>query len=162
MYNETLGKLHFWLFLIGFHLTFDFMHIPGILGMPRRIYTYEPGRGWDIWNLIVTIGVFFQAAGVLVFVGNLLWSYFRGELAGSDPWDAWTLEWSTTSPPPVYNFATIPGGQEPPSAVGPQASGRSRLAVRVRRADEHTVRTHAPGRYPMGASRRAAWWGCIA
>ena len=78
MYNETLGKLHFWLFLIGFHLTFDFMHIPGILGMPRRIYTYEPGRGWDIWNLIVTIGVFFQAAGVLVFVGNLLWSYFRG------------------------------------------------------------------------------------
>ena len=108
MYNETLGKLHFWLFLIGFHLTFDFMHIPGLLGMPRRIYTYEPGRGWDIWNLIVTIGVFFQAAGVLVFVCNLLWSYFRGEAAGSDPWDAWTLEWSTTSPPPAYNFATIP------------------------------------------------------
>ena len=79
MYNETLGKLHFWLFLIGFHLTFDFMHIPGILGMPRRIYTYEPGRGWDIWNLIVTIGVFFQAAGMLVFVGNLLWSYLRGQ-----------------------------------------------------------------------------------
>ena len=66
MYSETLGKLHFWLFVIGFHLTFDFMHIPGILGMPRRIYTYEPGRGWDIWNLIVTIGVFFQAAGLLV------------------------------------------------------------------------------------------------
>src|SRR6204780_80886 len=57
MYDEALGKLHFWLFVIGFHLTFDFMHVPGILGMPRRIYTYEPGRGWDIWNLIVTIGV---------------------------------------------------------------------------------------------------------
>src|SRR6266478_262440 len=108
MYSETLGKLHFWLFLIGFHLTFDFMHIPGLLGMPRRIYTYEPGRGWDTWNLIVTIGVFFQAAGILVFVGNLLWSYFRGETAGSDPWDGWTLEWSTSSPPPTYNFATIP------------------------------------------------------
>src|SRR5713101_3680188 len=108
MCNETLGKLHFWLFFIGFHLTFDFMHIPGILGMPRRIYTYEPGRGWDIWNLIVTIGVFFQAAGMLVFIGNLLWSYLRGRLAGSDPWDAWTLEWSTTSPPPPYNFAAIP------------------------------------------------------
>src|ERR1700678_1933039 len=108
MYNETLGKLHFWLFIIGFHLTFDFMHIPGILGMPRRIYTYEPGRGWDIWNLVVTIGVFFQAAGVLVFIGNLLWSYWRGKVAGSDPWDAWTLEWSTPSPPPTYNFATIP------------------------------------------------------
>ena len=72
MYSETLGKLHFWLFVIGFHLTFDFMHIPGILGMPRRIYTYEPGRGWDTWNLIVTIGVFFQAAGILVFLGNLI------------------------------------------------------------------------------------------
>jgi cytochrome c oxidase subunit 1 len=108
MYNETLGKLHFWLFLIGFHLTFDFMHIPGLLGMPRRIYTYEPGRGWDTLNLIVTIGVFFQAAGILVFVINLLWSYFHGETAGSDPWDAWTLEWSTSSPPPAYNFASIP------------------------------------------------------
>jgi cytochrome c oxidase subunit 1 len=108
MCNETLGKLHFWLFFIGFHLTFDFMHIPGILGMPRRIYTYEPGRGWDIWNLIVSVGVVFQAAGVLVFVLNLIWSYFRGKIAGNDPWDAWTLEWSTSSPPAEYNFAVIP------------------------------------------------------
>jgi len=108
MYNETLGKLHFWLFFIGFHLTFDFMHIPGLLGMPRRIYTYEPGRGWDIWNLICTIGVFFQIAGTSVFVGNLLWSYFKGKAAGNDPWDAWTLEWSTSSPPVEYNFAEIP------------------------------------------------------
>jgi cytochrome c oxidase subunit 1 len=108
MCNETLGKLHFWLFLIGFHLTFDLMHIPGLLGMPRRIYTYEPGRGWDIWNLIVTIGVFFQALGTVVFVANLLWSHFRGPAAGGDPWDAWTLEWSTPSPPPAYNFASIP------------------------------------------------------
>jgi len=108
MYIEPLGRLHFWLFFIGFHLTFDFMHIPGLLGMPRRIYTYEPGRGWDTWNVIVTVGVFFQAAGILVFLGNLLWSYFRGKAAGSDPWDAWTLEWSTNSPPPAYNFHTIP------------------------------------------------------
>jgi cytochrome c oxidase subunit I len=107
-YNETLGKLHFWLFFIGFHLTFDFMHIPGILGMPRRIYTYEPGRGWDIWNLIVTIGVFFQGIAVLIFIGNLLYSMFEGKLAGNDPWDAWTLEWSVPSPPPEYNFARIP------------------------------------------------------
>ena len=108
MYNEALGKLHFWLFAIGFHLTFDFMHIPGLLGMPRRIYTYEPGRGWDTFNLIVTVGVFFQAAGTLVFLGNLLWSKWRGRAAGSDPWDAWTLEWSTASPPPAYNFAVLP------------------------------------------------------
>jgi cytochrome c oxidase subunit 1 len=107
-YNETLGKVHFWLFVIGFHLTFDFMHIPGLLGMPRRIYTYEPGRGWEIWNLIVTIGVFFQIAGTLVFVGNLLYSMFKGRPAGNDPWDAWTLEWSASSPPPEYNFASIP------------------------------------------------------
>ncbi|HEY6290218.1 MAG TPA: cytochrome c oxidase subunit I [Terriglobia bacterium] len=108
MLDETLGKWHFWLFLIGFHLTFDFMHVPGLLGMPRRIYTYEPGRGWDIWNLICTIGVFFQIAGVLVFVFNMIRSYYRGTPAGSDPWDAWTLEWSTSSPPPAYNFAKVP------------------------------------------------------
>ena len=108
MYSETLAKVHFWLFVIGFHLTFDFMHVPGLLGMPRRIYTYEPGRGWDTWNFIVTIGVFFQAAGVLAFLANMIRSYFRGRRAGSDPWDAWTLEWSTTSPPPEYNYASIP------------------------------------------------------
>ncbi len=108
MYSETLAKVHFWLFVIGFHLTFDFMHVPGLLGMPRRIYTYEPGRGWEAWNFVITVGVFFQAAGILAFVVNLVRSYFRGGPAGSDPWDAWTLEWSTTSPPPEYNYASIP------------------------------------------------------
>jgi cytochrome c oxidase subunit I len=108
MWNETLGKWHFWLFLIGFHLTFDFMHIPGVLGMPRRIYTYEPGRGWEIWNLIVSLGVIVQIVGILFWVVNFVWSYFKGKPAGNDPWDAWTLEWSTTSPPPEYNFSKIP------------------------------------------------------
>src|SRR5271168_1519356 len=108
MMSETLGKWHFWLFIIGFHFTFDFMHVPGLLGMPRRIYTYEAGRGWERWNLVVGIGAFVQAVGVLVFVFNLLWSLRRGEPAGSDPWDAWTLEWSTSSPPPDYNFAATP------------------------------------------------------
>jgi len=108
MLDETLGKWHFWLFLIGFHLCFDFMHIPGLLGMPRRIYTYEPGLGWESWNMIVTIGAFFQSVAVLCFVFNLVKSYFRGRPAGNDPWDAWTLEWSTSSPPPAYNFEVIP------------------------------------------------------
>src|ERR1700687_788233 len=94
MYDETLAKWHFWIFLIGFHLTFDFMHVPGILGMPRRIYTYEAGRGWEIWNLIVSIGTIFQAAGVLVFTYNMVRSYKHGKEAGHDPWDAWTLEWT--------------------------------------------------------------------
>jgi cytochrome c oxidase subunit 1 len=106
--SERLGKWHFWLFLIGFHLTFDTMHIPGILGMPRRIYTYEAGRGWDGLNLVCTAGVAIQALGVLCFVANVLLSLSKGQRAGNDPWDAWTLEWSTTSPPPEYNFAEIP------------------------------------------------------
>jgi cytochrome c oxidase subunit I len=108
MLSERLGKLHFWLFVIGFHLTFDLMHIPGLLGMPRRIYTYEPGRGWDTWNLLVTIGAFVQTIATIVFVANLIISYFKGRDAGNDPWDAWTLEWSVSSPPPAYNFAAIP------------------------------------------------------
>ena len=108
MYNDTLGRWHFWLFLIGFHLTFDLMHLPGLLGMPRRIYTYEPGRGWDTLNLLVTIGTFIQAIAILLFVANLVTSYFKGDKASNDPWDAWTLEWSTSSPPPAYNFASIP------------------------------------------------------
>ena len=108
MMSETLGRWHFWLFVIGFHMTFDFMHVPGLLGMPRRIYTYEAGRGWDSWNMIVSIGAIFQAVATLVFVYNLVISHFRGKPAGHDPWDAWTLEWSTTSPPPDYNFAVLP------------------------------------------------------
>ncbi len=106
--SERLGKWHFWLFVVGFHMTFDTMHVPGILGMPRRIYTYEAGRGWEMWNLICTVGVAFQALGALIFILNVLLSLRKGRPAGNDPWDAWTLEWATTSPPPEYNFAEIP------------------------------------------------------
>src|SRR5260370_12108512 len=108
MVSESVGKLHFWLFLIGFHLTFDLMHIPGMLGMPRRIYTYEPRPGWGILNLLVTIGAFIQGIAVLVFAWNLVFSYFKGQKAGNDPWNPCTLECSLSSPPPPYNFASIP------------------------------------------------------
>jgi cytochrome c oxidase subunit 1 len=108
MLSERLGKWHFWLLLIGFHITFDFMHIPGVLGMPRQIYTYEPDRGWTTLNQIVTFGAFIQAIAILLFVYNLVHSYFRGKIAGPDPWDAWTLEWATDSPPAPYNFAVEP------------------------------------------------------
>src|SRR5579872_2891848 len=108
MLSERMGRWHFWLFLIGFHLTFDVMHVPGILGMPRRIYTYEPSRGWDTLNFIISVGAFIQALAILVFVANLIVSYFKGDKAGNDPWDAWTLEWSIGSPPPAYNFAAVP------------------------------------------------------
>jgi cytochrome c oxidase subunit 1 len=108
MISTRLGKWHFWLFLIGFHLTFDLMHVPGLLGMPRRIYTYEAGRGWGTLNLLIGIGALFQGVATLILVYNLVSSYFHGEVAGQDPWDAWTLEWSTPSPPPSYNFAVEP------------------------------------------------------
>ncbi|MFP6664319.1 MAG: cytochrome c oxidase subunit I [Deltaproteobacteria bacterium] len=108
MLDKTLGKLHFWIFLVGFNLTFGPMHGSGILGMPRRIYTYDAGRGWDLFNLLASIGVIIQAVGLLFFFANLIWSLKKGEEAGDDPWDAWTLEWTTTSPPPLYNFEELP------------------------------------------------------
>ncbi len=108
MLSEKLGKWHFWLFLIGFHITFDTMHFLGILGMPRSVYTYEADRGWGTLNMIVSAGAFVQAAATLIFVYNLVISYFKGQEAGNDPWDAWTLEWATHSPPPEYNFCTDP------------------------------------------------------
>jgi cytochrome c oxidase subunit I len=106
--NETLGKWHFWLFFIGFHVTFDTMHFVGFMGMPRSIFTYMPDRGWGPLNFIISIGGLIQGIAVLIFAWNLIASYFHGREAGNDPWDAWTLEWSVPSPPPPYNFATDP------------------------------------------------------
>jgi cytochrome c oxidase subunit 1 len=108
MLSETLGRWHFWLLVIGFNLTFVTLHVAGILGMPRRIYTYPADRGWDLWNLVATLGVPMQAGAVLLFLINVIISLRRGQPAGDDPWDAWTLEWTTTSPPPPYNFETLP------------------------------------------------------
>jgi cytochrome c oxidase subunit 1 len=106
--SETLGRWHFWLFVIGFHITFDTMHFLGLLGMPRSIYTYQPDRGWNFLNLVVSVGGLIQGIAVLIFAYNFIVSYWRGEVAGDDPWDAWTLEWATSSPPPVYNFEELP------------------------------------------------------
>ncbi len=106
--SEKLGKWHFWLFFIGFHLTFDTMHFVGMLGMPRSIYTYEADRGWNTLNFWISMGGLIQAIAVLIFAWNLIDSYLHGKEAGNDPWDAWTLEWSTPSPPPAYNFAEDP------------------------------------------------------
>ena len=108
MLSERLGRWHCGLLVVGFNLTFLTMHVPGLLGMPRRIYTYPADRGWELWNLVTTLGVPVQILAILVFVVNVALSLRRGERAGDDPWDAWTLEWATTSPPPDYNFETIP------------------------------------------------------
>ncbi|MCA1840246.1 MAG: cytochrome c oxidase subunit I [Actinomycetota bacterium] len=106
--NETLGKIHFWLMIIGFNVTFGPFHILGLKGMSRRIYTYPSGRGWDLWNMVSTVGAFMIAASILVFMYNFVHSKRKGHKATGDPWDGRTLEWTIPSPPPEYNFATIP------------------------------------------------------
>ncbi|MBI1886557.1 MAG: cbb3-type cytochrome c oxidase subunit I, partial [Chloroflexi bacterium] len=106
--NDKIGQVHFWLMFIGFNVTFQPMMILGLLGMPRRIYTYPEGLGWDVWNMVATLGAFLIATSVLLFIYNVIVSLGSKERAGADPWDGRTLEWSIPSPPPAYNFATIP------------------------------------------------------
>jgi cytochrome c oxidase subunit I+III len=108
MLSERLGRWNFWLMFIGFNVAFFPMHIAGLLGMPRRVYTYPAGLGWDLYNLISTVGAFILAAGVLIFVWNFFWSMRYGEPAGSNPWDGDSLEWATASPPINYGFAVLP------------------------------------------------------
>jgi len=108
MLREGLGKLNFWLWFIGFNLTFGPHHLLGLNGMPRRIYTYPEGMGWDLWNLVSTVGAFTIALSVVVFLVNVAVSRARREEAVGDPWDARTLEWSIPSPPPEHNFDEIP------------------------------------------------------
>ncbi len=108
MLNEQMGKLNFWLLVIGFNLTFFPMHFLGFEGQPRRTYTYPSGMGWDTMNLVATIGAFIIALSVLVFLVNVIYTAKAGPKAPQDPWDARTLEWSIPSPPPEYNFATVP------------------------------------------------------
>jgi cytochrome c oxidase subunit 1 len=106
--DERLGRLHFALQFIGFNLTFFPMHFLGLMGMPRRVYTYAAGLGWESLNLLATIGAFILALGFVVFFVNIARSLVAGERAPDDPWDGHTLEWLTSSPPPPYNFARVP------------------------------------------------------
>jgi cytochrome c oxidase subunit 1 len=107
MVNETWGKINFWLLFIGMNVTFFPMHMLGMNGMPRRIYTYAEEFGWGDMNMIASLGYIIIFLGMLAFVVAMLKS-LRGERAGHDPWDAPGLEWSISSPPPAYNFAEIP------------------------------------------------------
>jgi cytochrome c oxidase subunit 1 len=108
MLDERLGKISFWWMFIGFNLTFFVQHALGLSGMPRRIYTYSPGLGWSTYNLISTIGSFILGIGVLLTIANVARSLKLGRIAGPDPWKGNTLEWFTSSPPPVNNFDEIP------------------------------------------------------
>jgi cytochrome c oxidase subunit I len=105
--NETQGSWHFWLTFIGMNLTFFPMHFSGLMGMPRRIYTYDAGQGWSTFNLISSIGAAILIVGTAFFFWNFVRSYKRGAIAGNNPWEAGTLEWAMSSPPPEYNFERI-------------------------------------------------------
>jgi cytochrome c oxidase subunit 1 len=111
--NEKLGKVGFWVMLVGFNLTFGPQHILGLQGMPRRVYTYKPNYGFDLWNMVSTIGSFILAFSVLLFIINILYSRHQAHKpgaipAGNDPWDARSVEWISTSPPPAHNFDVVP------------------------------------------------------
>ena len=108
MLGEGLGKWNFWVTFVGMNLTFFPMHFVGLNGMPRRIYTYGEEFGWGWLNMLSSLGYVVLFIGMLLFVINLIRSLRNGRAAGHDPWDAPTLEWSISSPPPVYNFAEIP------------------------------------------------------
>ena len=108
MLNETLGKVHFWLMLIGFNLTFFPMHLVGLLGMPRRVYTYPAGLGFDIYNQIETAGAFTLLIAFSVFLWNVISTWRKPANAPADPWNGATLEWAIPSPPQEFNFAEVP------------------------------------------------------
>lgn len=115
MMSETLGCISFWLIFVGFHLTFFPMHILGLQGMPRRIYTYQPEMPWAGLNLFVSLSAVVLATGFLVFFIDVVRSFAKGRPAGDNPWGAATLEWATASPPPPFNFRSIPvvGSRDP-------------------------------------------------
>jgi cytochrome c oxidase subunit I len=106
--SERIGAFHFWSAFIGFNMTFFIQHVLGWDGMARRIFTYPDMPGWSLMNFISTMGAFVLAISMIIFVWNIIYSLRRGAIAGDNPWNAWTLEWATTSPPPIYNFEQVP------------------------------------------------------
>ena len=148
--DERLGRWNFWTMFIGFNLGFFPMHISGLLGMPRRIYTYPDSMGWDWLNLITTIGSFLFGFGVLLLIYNVVRSMRHGPSAGSNPWDAPTLEWATSSPPPPYNFAVIPVVASRHPLVGRPAGPAGRRAQPCRSRP-------GAGSRQRGAGHHARW-----
>jgi cytochrome c oxidase subunit 1 len=160
MLNETAGLLHFLLFFVGFNLVFFPMHILGLDGMPRRVYTYIAETGWGELNMLATIGAFTMGLGVLVFVANVLLSWRNGTVAGNNPWGADTLEWSVSSPPPSYNYQYIPCVQgrnaiwdqtdDAPVVTGLHTSFREMLATTIHdAAPDHRYQIPEPSIFPL-------------
>jgi cytochrome c oxidase subunit I+III len=160
MLSEVAGWWHFWLFFIGFNLTFFPMHVLGLRGMPRRVYTYPSDLPWSNLNLLASLGVLFMTAGVIVFIVNFLRSLKYGELAGNNPWGASTLEWATTSPPPDCNFLELPTvssrdplwGDPPdqPVVTGLRTDAREVLVTRMHDAEpDHRTEFPKPSIWPF-------------
>ncbi|MBM2811709.1 MAG: cytochrome c oxidase, subunit [Chloroflexi bacterium] len=162
--GESLGKLQFWLMFIGFNLTFGPMHFLGVDGMPRRIYTYPDGLGWNLWNIVATIGAYTIGVAIIVFITNVIRSMRNGEIAGADPWDGMTLEWTIPSPPPHYNFETIPTvhGRDPlwlqkhPQLDGHGPGGQAAPATAMQHAEQEGGHEHPhmpdPSYWPLFAA----------
>jgi cytochrome c oxidase subunit 1 len=160
--GEGLGKLHFWLMFIGFNLTFQPMMVLGMLGMPRRIATYSDGLGWGLWNMMATVGAFFIAVSIVVFMANVIVSMRRKADAGADPWDARTIEWTIPSPPPAYNFAEVPQihalddfwhrkyVEKESGEVVPAVAGAS--AAAEEHGDGHGIHLPSPSYWPLVAA----------
>ncbi len=106
--SEFWGKLSFWVIFVGFNVTFFPMHFLGLNGMPRRTFTYDPNMGWNTANFIATIGSYVLGLGILIYFVTMVYTYFKGQKVGRDPWDGRTLEWSIPNPPPEYNFLVTP------------------------------------------------------
>jgi cytochrome c oxidase subunit 1 len=158
--HEPTGKWSFWCMFIGFNLTFFPMHQLGLQGMPRRVYTYLPETGWGPLNLLATAGAVLLTLGVLLTIANVLWSRRHGPPAGNNPWEADTLEWSTSSPPPSYNFLHIPvvyGRQalwarpaEPAVVTGLHSDRREVLVTRILDAEpDHRTELPGPSIWPL-------------
>jgi cytochrome c oxidase subunit 1 len=163
MMGERLGKLNFWLMFVGFNLTFFPMHQLGLKGMTRRVYTYQPNLGWADMNLLATIGGALLTLGVLVFIVNFFRSRRAGAVAGDNPWNASTLEWATSSPPPVYNFLYTPtvAGRDTlwtqppdqPVVVGLRSDVRQVLVTKVLDAEpDHKSEFPEPTVWPLLAA----------
>ena len=149
--DETVGKINFWLMFIGMNIAFFPMHFLGLDGMPRRIYTYDPDMGWNLWNMVSSIGALLVALSVLVFMINAIRSYKKGEVAGADPWDARTLEWSIPSPPPEYNFAQIPTVHDRDAFWAQKRAGVRAVPV-AGGSEEHDVHLPQPSYWPFVVS----------
>ena len=163
MLDERLGQVNFWLMVIGVNLTFFPMHLLGIEGMTRRVYTYPPEMGWGALNLTATAGGVLIALSVLVFILNLLRSLSHGRLAGPDPWGAAGLEWATSSPPPEFNFALPPvvtarsplweAGEDWPVVAGLKPDRREVLITSVLDAEpDHRTEFPGPSVWPLLAA----------